>query len=502
MPFKIIKMPRATKYNKKWEDEDDKETGEKLGKWISQIIGKEDQARCRVCEKDIKVATHGIKALQYHSRSKGHKKKLETNISVQSNPSTSTGIMSTEFVSTDDDLTLEEQILYAETIWSTMVAEHDVSFLVSDHVSKNIPKMFPDSPIAAGFKCCRTKTRYVICEGISSNLHEKLLQSVQNVPFSIMIDESNKLYGSKFLCIMIKFYDESIDDITTRFLDLCIYNKGSSDAITQSVVDSINKNNLPFDSLIHVMSDSPQVMRGIHKGVVTQISSKFARHIFDIGGCSLHHVSNSIKNSLPELYKMDEIEDFLQDISAFFSFHVEFCDEYAHIQDIFNLEKHRILTYCEVRFLSIYPIVERAIEQISAINKFFLHEIPHNHPKVAKQARVIRISVALKSKYTLVTLHFIFHSLEIFQKYEKLFQRAEPVIHLLYDKQVDLFRTTLLHFCPLKKIEKLKTSDSLLSFDYKKSENVLPYNEFSIGNKTKRLVSEFPENDSHILSRH
>ena len=51
----------------------------------------------------------------------------------------------------------------------------------------------------------------------------------------------------------------------------------------------------------------------------------------------------------------------------------------------------------------------------------------------------------------------------------------------------------------MKKIEKLKTSDNLLSFDYNKSENVLSFNEFSIGNMTKRLISDFPENDKAVF---
>ena len=493
-------MPRTTKYKKEWEDMVDLKTGEKLGKWVSEIIGKKDYGRCRTCKKDVKVGTHGINALQSHSRSKYHIKRLETNISVQSKPSTSTGIALAEAVSEgDDNLTLDEQILHAEAIWSTMVAEHDISFMISDHVSKNLSKMFPDSAIAAGFKCCRTKTKYVICEGITLNLHEKLLESVQKVPFSIMIDESNKLYGSKFLCIMIRFFDETIGDVTTRFLDLINCNIGTADAITQCVVDSITKNNLSWDSLMHFMSDSPNVMRGIHKGVFTQIVSKYASHIIDTGGCSLHHVSNTAKNSLPELHMMDELEEFLQDISAFFTFHVEFSEKFAHIQNIFNLENHRILSYSEVRFLSMYPVVERSTEQFPALKKLFLEEIPNKHKNVAKQGRVNRISSALNDKFTLPTLNFILHSLEGFQKYEKLFQRSEPLIHLLYDKQIDLFRTTLIHFCHLRKIEKLKTSDALLSFDYRKPENVLPYNEFSIGKMTKRLISDFSENNKVVF---
>ena len=44
-------MPRTTKYKKEWEDMVDLKTGEKLGKWVSEIIGKKDYGRCRTCKK-------------------------------------------------------------------------------------------------------------------------------------------------------------------------------------------------------------------------------------------------------------------------------------------------------------------------------------------------------------------------------------------------------------------------------------------------------------------
>ena len=156
---------------------------------------------------------------------------------------------------------------------------------------------------------------------------------------------------------------------------------------------------ISFDNCIHVMTDNPNVMRGQFKGVVTQLKVEHASHLVDIGGCSLHHVSNAVKNCLPELYLCNELEDFLQDVSAFFSFHVEFSEIFSHIQDIFNLEKHQILRYCEVRFLSIYPVVVRIIEQYKAIKKLFLDTKPKNHKKVAKQARIIRKIKALKNRF-------------------------------------------------------------------------------------------------------
>ena len=60
----------------------------------------------------------------------------------------------------------------------------------------------------------------------------------------------------------------------------------------------------------------------------------------------------------------------------FFPFHVEFAQIFSEIQDIFDLEQHKILRYCEVRFLSVYPVVIRLIQKYKALKKLFLEEVP------------------------------------------------------------------------------------------------------------------------------
>ena len=57
------------------------------------------------------------------------------------------------------------------------------------------------------------------------------------------------------------------------------------------------------------MSNSPNVMRGDHKGVITQITKNYVPHLIDFCGCSLHHVSNAVKNATPKLHKGEKIEE-------------------------------------------------------------------------------------------------------------------------------------------------------------------------------------------------
>ena len=139
------------------------------------------------------------------------------------------------------------------------------------------------------------------------------------------------------------------------------------------------------------------------------------------------------------------------------------------------------------------------LEQQKAVKVLFLEEVPKHHKKVAENPRVICIIIALKSKFTLPTLYFIRHSLEIYQKYEKLFQRSDTTIHLLFDKQVDLFRTTLLYFCHLDRLKILKLSEEFLAFDFEKSENILPVEEFSIGINATKLISGFEKCDKLLF---
>lgn len=365
-------------------------------------------------------------------------------------------------------------------------------------ITKLLPKMFTDSAIAAGFKCCKQKSTCIIKDGIAVANLEKLKENLEDKVFSIMIDESNKNYAEKFFCIMVKYYDE-LKGIQIRFFDLKKCNKSNSDNLTKAVVECFEEHNLQWANLIQVMTDNCSVMRGIHKGVVTQLQNKYAKHIIDIGGCSLHYVSNACEHALKELFRFEYLEEFAQDTSTFFSYHVEYAEKLQELQIALNINEHRILKYCSVRFLSIYDVVNRLIEQFQALKKMFVEDIPRNNPKVSRQTRTQRICVAIECKFTLPSLYFIQFSLEKFQEYEKLFQRDSPTIHIMYSKQLDLFRNTLLQFCKFEVIEKINNAKDLINFDFKAKKNIKPIETINIGIKTKECISKFTNNEKSVF---
>ena len=155
--------------------------------------------------------------------------------------------------------------------------------------------------------------------------------------------------------------------------------------------------------------------------------------------------------------------------------------------------------YSGVRFLSIYIVVVRIIEQYKPLKELFLVTIPKYHSKVRKQSRVRRITEMMRNIYTLPTLHFMTFALKIYQIYELIFQKNEPTIHLLYDQQVDIFRNTLLMYCKFDSVAALLTDADLVNFDFKNEKYHIHVRSISIGEKTIRFVKKMSDNECTIF---
>ena len=62
-----------------------------------------------------------------------------------------------------------------------------------DHFSDLLPKLCPDSKIAAHFKSKRTKTKCIVRNALAPHFHQELVQKLQKCHFSVIIDETTSL---------------------------------------------------------------------------------------------------------------------------------------------------------------------------------------------------------------------------------------------------------------------------------------------------------------------
>ncbi|KAG5900255.1 hypothetical protein JTB14_018234 [Gonioctena quinquepunctata] len=74
----------------------------------------------------------------------------------------------------------------------SVLVEHNVPFLVMDHLSDVIKDTFPDSEIARKFSCKRTKSSAIAYNVLGGQFEEKMIQDLKSglSTFSVIIDVS------------------------------------------------------------------------------------------------------------------------------------------------------------------------------------------------------------------------------------------------------------------------------------------------------------------------
>ena len=77
----------------------------------------------------------------------------------------------------------------------------------SDHFTKLLPKLCPDSKIARDFRCGRTKTTSILNEALAPDCTKKVVDMLNEQPYSIMVDEATDLGDVKTLLVMARAYN-------------------------------------------------------------------------------------------------------------------------------------------------------------------------------------------------------------------------------------------------------------------------------------------------------
>jgi len=116
----------------------------------------------------------------------------------------------------------------------------------------------------------------------------------------------------------------------------------------------------------------------------------------------------------------------------------------------------------------------------------------------SSESRFTRIKQCLEDKTTLAYLHFVAYVAASLTPFLKLFQRDEPLVHILYDKVNEVTRICFRMFLKTEVVAE-KVGNELKAIDCEKSENWLPSKNMEIGSGTKRLVSGLPDDKQKTL---
>lgn len=422
-PRKQQKKSYTQKFKKEWQ--------QTFGNWLQE---NNKQPFCRACQKFIKG---GVTHIERHRSTTVHEKNIKK----------LTGTPKINTVLQDPAKTkLRQQIKEGELKLCMFLHEHNLPFLIMDHLPKLISSVCPDSNIAKELHCSRTKATQITKQCLAVESIDSIKEHINRVPaYSLIIDETTDVGSKKSLAIVVRYFDKNVQNTKDRFLGLLEVREATAQALFDSIVKFLNDNGIEIDKLIGLGADNAAVMMGQINGVRAKFE-EIRPDIF-ILGCvchSFHLCSSSAANKLPK-----SIEQFVRNVYNYFAHSSKRIESLKEFQDFVQLKNHKMLKPSQTRWLSFQSCIDRILEQWNALTLFFAEAAFTDNLLVS-----IELDKALKTPVYKMYLLFLSYILEIVNKLNIEFQSEKPKIHLLNKRIADLYRSILRNYMKLDYLKK------------------------------------------------
>lgn len=378
--------------------------------------------------------TSELTVIKNHSQGKKHKQNIRD----------TKNTIKESFLSNESTL-LDDNVKSAEIKLCAFLVEHNIAFNATEHLDSLLKSIFPDSQICQNIKLKRTKATAVVTNVISPFTKNSLVDTLKNTKFSVMIDESTDISCSSTMCIIVRFYCPSQNEIVSRFWDLVqLHDKTNSEdkgATAQNLFDTCIKtftqHTIPLRNIIGFGSDSCNTMFGAHNSVSQKIKLNFPGVYLMKCIChSLHLACSEACKNLPT-----RCEDLVRQIYNFFSHSSKRQSQLYQFQSFLDLQDHKILHPSATRWLSLTSVVNRIIEQWDALRLFF------NDKWLSEKLASTRIICEqLNDPFTKAFYLFMEWVLPKFTLLNKYFQSEKVILDKLHERIMAAYKDLLLCF--------------------------------------------------------
>ena len=160
--------------------------------------------------------------------------------------------------------------LTAEVMWALKVCNSHYSNKSCEDTNLLFRRMFPDSQIAANFKCGEIKSAYLVKYGVAPYFRRLLSDKLksESCDYVLLFDESmNIKLQSKQMDFHIRLWDDC--EISTRFFDSAFMGHATAD----DMVNVFNKSTstLQMRNLLQLSMDGPNVNWKFFEAIQSQL---------------------------------------------------------------------------------------------------------------------------------------------------------------------------------------------------------------------------------------
>ncbi|CAN7951098.1 unnamed protein product [Ixodes pacificus] len=246
-------------------------------------------------------------------------------------------------------------------------AAHNVAFETVDHLIPLL-KDISESKILDKVTLGRKKCTNIVKNILARVETEELAQTLRETTFSILIDESTDVSSQKQLCVLARYVDPSSGKVKTELLELVQINAadGTAENVFSSLRECLEAKGIPLKNIIGLACDNASVMVGRHNSVMTRLMEVNENLIVIRCICHSAHLAASAATAcLPRT-----LEEMLYNIVNYVSGSAKRSAILQKIQELFQMEKHKLLKPSNTRWLALINCVNRLLEQWVAVEHF------------------------------------------------------------------------------------------------------------------------------------
>jgi hypothetical protein len=318
-----------------------------------------NKGKCITCNRELNVSYNGKRVLENHFNSENHKKMCQK---------TSKTKPMDNFITIGITPSEEQKVSTAEICLTYHNVYHHHSYRSMDcNVNLN-QLIFSDSKVCKAMKCGRTKAEAIVVNVLAPFSVEKHLNELSDKKFSVSYDASNK-GNIKLFPLAIKYFnkEQGIDNFLLDFYDDA---NETSSGIYNRIKSILNENKLETNNLVSYCADNVSVNYGKNNSVFQKFAENDNSFILK-ANCNCHIIRNAAKFGMKKL--PFDIENLVLKINAHFSCsakRLNYLKQYYETSDDYG----KLLKHVPIRWLSLFPAIDKLIENIEPIFKYFREE--------------------------------------------------------------------------------------------------------------------------------
>ena len=171
-----------------------------------------------------------------------------------------------------------------EAIVVVFLAEHSLSFTLSDKLIELSLELGKDSPASKKLKMHRTTASYKLTHGLALVWKNELIDHMKGALFSLNMDESTSTNTKHVFSTLVCYYNRATKRIAAEHLGSVDVPSCTSENLYNESKKLFLHHSLSWKKLFALLADSASTMRGKISGVETLIRTRDASHLLDIDG--------------------------------------------------------------------------------------------------------------------------------------------------------------------------------------------------------------------------